>query len=168
MERALGMVSMEDPGCRFRKVCVSETGKGAPVCSLTSHICTGGSLSCWPMGLLCPGEVTEEQLASLGTLSPPVSQAAWLVLQVFPAPVRRIMSSLEKEQSFYPSLPLTECSEQSFKGAVWVWWWLLVPLQDYRSKGSRLHVIFGFDTAGWQIQISTSVSECQPSPTPWQ
>lgn len=71
------------------------------------------------MGLLCPGEVLEGQVSSSVPLSSScVSQASWLVLLAFPAPVQRIVSSLEKGQSFYPSLPLTGCAEQSFKDAV--------------------------------------------------
>lgn len=87
MERALGMVSMEVPGCRFRKVSVSERGKGEAVCSLVPHISMGGSLSCQPAGLLCPGEVLEGQLSSSVPLSSScASQAGWLVLLVFSVP----------------------------------------------------------------------------------
>jgi len=45
MNKALGMVCMEVPGCRFRKVFVSERGKGEAGCCLVSHISMEGSLS---------------------------------------------------------------------------------------------------------------------------
>lgn len=77
MERALGMVSVEVPGCRFRKVFVPERGRGEALWSLCLTSLWEGFWAATDRSA-CPEGVLESQLSSSVPLSSSsFSQAGW-------------------------------------------------------------------------------------------